>query len=254
GAELISLGVNLDLAPVADIWNNPDNEVISDRSFGSDPQMVAEFTRQMVIGMSEQGLGTTLKHFPGHGNTFEDSHTAFAYNYSTLEQLQSSELIPFIAGIEAGCDAVMTAHVMLPNIQEEEKPATVCYTITTELLRESLGFDGLIITDSMHMKGMTNYAPIADASVMAINAGADLLLIDEEYAYDVYDALLLAVKDGTITGDRLDESVRRILEFKIEHHLFDPDYVLPDPSDVLGCAEHLAIVEQIISFSEITNE
>ena len=244
--ELLSLGVNLDFAPVADIWNNPENTVISDRSFGSDPEAVAEFTAQMVLGVRSQGLGTTLKHFPGHGNTFEDSHNSLTYCNSTLEQLFKTELVPFIAGIQAGADAVMIAHVVLPGVQSDPKPATVSAEIVTGLLREELGFTGLIVTDSMHMKGLTDFAPIPEASVAAILAGVDLLLVDDSYAAEVFSAVLAAAQDGTISAQRLDESVQRILMFKISHGLMDPDLSLPDPAQVLGCSAHQALVSEIL--------
>jgi beta-N-acetylhexosaminidase len=250
GAELYSLGINLNLAPVADVYSNPDNKVIAGRSFGDNPRMVAEFVKQMVEGMRAEGVGTTLKHFPGHGNTVEDSHKTLAYNNSTLEQLYNSELIPFIAGIEAGSDAVMIAHVILPNVQENEKPATISHEVTTGLLRGELGFEGLIISDNMDMSGMTDYLPVSEASVAAVNAGIDLLLIPEWYAKDVYQTLLAAVRDGKISPERLDEAVRRILLFKLEHHLFDQNLVLPDPEVVLGSDEHVQIVREIVKKSK----
>ena len=246
-SELLSLGVNLDFAPVADVWNNPDNTVIGDRSFGSSPQLVADMVSAMVRGMNEQGIGTTLKHFPGHGGTAEDSHLEATYCYSTLEELYECELVPFIAGIEAGADAVMTAHVIYPNITDSGEPATVSHFFLTELLREQLGFEGLIVTDSMHMLGMMDYMDIPTACEKAIEAGADVLLVTREYIYEVFYRLKGAVSDGDITQERLDESVRRILLFKYEHHLFDESYKLPDPYQTIGTQQNKDLVEQIVS-------
>lgn len=250
GAELVSLGINLDFAPVADIWNNPENTVIGDRSFGDDPELVAQMVAQMVRGMREQGLGTVLKHFPGHGGTTQDSHTEMTYSDSTLEQLQKNEFVPFTAGIEAGSDGIMTAHIVLPSVMENEMPSTVSYTVLTEILRDQLGFSGLIITDSMHMQGMTEYAQVPAACVMAVKAGADIVLTAQEYVYEVFDALLTAAKSGEITEQRLDRSVRRILLFKFEHKLYDEQYELPDPQLVLGASLHLKLVEEIIDRAE----
>ncbi len=247
GAELISLGVNLVLGPVADIWSNPENMVIGDRSFGDNPQLVSRMVSEMVRGMREQGLGTVLKHFPGHGGTLQDSHNEMTYSDSTLEQLNANEFLPFVAGIEAGSDGVMTAHVVLPNVMEDEKPSTVSYLVLTEILREQLGFDGLIITDSMHMLGMAKYAPVQKASVMAVQAGADILLVDQANLRRTFNALVEAVISGEISRERLDSAVRRILKFKYTHRLFDEDYELPDPLDVLGKKAHTDLVEEIIA-------
>jgi len=245
GAELVSLGVNLNFAPVADIWNNPENTVIGDRSFGDDPQMVAQMVAQMVRGMREMGLGTVLKHFPGHGGTYQDSHTDMTYNYSTLQHLNENEFVPFAAGIKAGSDGVMTAHIVLPNVMRMQQPATVSHMMLTEILREQLGFTGLIITDSMHMKGMTNYASVQTASLMAVQAGADILLIAQGDVYAAFDELVRAVESGEIDEQRLDESVCRILLFKYEHNLFDEAAELSDPAQVLGAKAHIDVVAQI---------
>jgi len=247
GTELMSLGVNLVLGPVADIWNNPKNTVIGDRSFGDDPQLVSKMVSAMVKGMRDAGIGTVLKHFPGHGGTLQDSHTEMTYSDSTLAQLRVGEFLPFVAGIEAGSDGVMSAHVVLPNVMEDEKPSTVSYLVLTEILREQLGFEGLIITDSMHMLGMANFAPVPKASVMAVQAGADILLVDQINLAQTFDALLAAVKSGEISQERLDDAVRRILMFKIEHGLFDETFVLANQQDVIGLQAHTDLVDEIES-------
>ena len=247
GTELMSLGVNLVLGPVADIWNNPKNTVIGDRSFGDDPQLVSKMVSAMVKGMRDAGIGTVLKHYPGHGGTLQDSHTEMTYSDSTLAQLRVGEFLPFVAGIEAGSDGVMSAHVVLPNVMEDEKPSTVSYLVLTEILREQLGFEGLIITDSMHMLGMANFAPVPKASVMAVQAGADILLVDQINLAQTFDALLAAVKSGEISQERLDDAVRRILMFKIEHGLFDETFVLANQQDVIGLQAHTDLVDEIES-------
>ena len=205
--------VNVDFAPVADIYSNADNKVIKKRSFGSDPQVVASMVAEEIRGLHAQGIKTTLKHFPGHGNTSQDSHKQTAYAQQSLEELRTCELLPFQAGIDAGADFVMAGHLSFPNILDDDTPASLSYRMLTELLREEMGFEGIVITDALDMKAVTSRYSPAQAAVQAIKAGADMILMPQDFA-SAYDALLTAVKEGQIEESRIDESLMRILKAK----------------------------------------
>lgn len=213
GQYLGRLGINVDFAPVADVYSNPENTVIGTRSFGTDAELVAEMVAAEVQGLKEQGILATLKHFPGHGDTAQDSHSGAAYSYKTLEELRQCELLPFQAGIEAGADLVMMGHISLPNILEDDTPASLSYTMVTEVLREELGFDGVVITDGMNMGAVADQYTSADAAVQAVQAGVDLILMSADF-YGAYEGVLSAVRSGIISEERLDESLRRIFALK----------------------------------------
>ena len=215
GAYMQELGFNVDLAPVADVLTNPGNAVIGSRSFSSDPQVAAEMVSMAVQGLHEGGVCATLKHFPGHGNTAEDSHAGLAVSGKTLEELEACEFLPFETGIRAGAEFVMTGHIALPAVTGDYVPATLSETITTSLLREQLGFDGIIITDALEMAAVTNSYSSGDASVRAVLAGADVVLMPADF-YGGYHAVVDAVYSGTISSERLDESLRRILKVKLK--------------------------------------
>lgn len=211
-ADLISCGFNMDLAPVADVWSNPQNTAIGDRAYSDDFQQAAQLVAAAVGGFHEGGVACTLKHFPGHGDTSADSHYGSVYVYKTLDELRAAELLPFQAGIEAGADAVMMGHLIIADV--DDQPALLSYQIVTELLREELGFDGVVITDSLEMQAMTNHYGSGDIAVGAIQAGVDLLLCPQDLD-EAIDALIEAVEEGAITQERLDESVLRVLRLKI---------------------------------------
>lgn len=214
GSYLHDLGFNMDFAPVADVLTNPANTVIGARSFGPDPEVDAQMTAQVVKGLQEQDICAVLKHFPGHGGTDGDSHEEAVANERTLEQLQSAEFLPFSAGIHAGAGCIMVGHISLPLITHENLPATLSQEIITGLLREELGFDGIIITDSMSMGAIINHYTPEEAAVQTILAGSDIVLIPEDFER-AYQGLLQAVGDGTIPEARIDESVYRILRYKL---------------------------------------
>lgn len=213
GEYLNRLQINVDFAPVSDVLSNPENTVIGSRSFGSDPEMVGEMVAAEVKGLKEQGVLTTLKHFPGHGDTAQDSHSGAAYSYKTMDELRECELIPFQAGIEAGADLVMMGHISLPNILEDDTPASLSYTMVTEVLRDEMGFDGVVITDGMNMGAIANQYTSGDAAVQAILAGGDLILMSADF-YGAYSGVLSAVQAGTISEERIDQSLRRIFALK----------------------------------------
>lgn len=211
--DLSSCGFNLDLAPVADVWSNPDNTVIGDRAYSDNFEQAAELVSAAVAGFHEGGVACTLKHFPGHGDTSSDSHYGSVYIYKTLDELRENELLPFQAGIDAGTDAVMIGHLIISDISSE--PALFSYEIVTELLRQEMGFDGVVITDGLQMQAMTDHYSSAEIAVKAVQAGVDILLCPADLE-EAVTALENAVSAGTITEARINESVQRILELKLE--------------------------------------
>ncbi len=210
-ADLSACGFNMDLAPVADVWSNPDNTVIGDRAYSDDFEQTAELVAAAVRGFRENGVACTLKHFPGHGDTSGDSHNGSVYVYKTLEELRAQELIPFQAGIDAGADAVMMGHLIIADVEDE--PALFSYRLVTELLREEMGFAGVVMSDSLQMKAMTKHYDSGEIAVKAVKAGVDVLLCPEDLE-EAADALIAAVESDEITQERLEESVRRILTLK----------------------------------------
>lgn len=215
-ADLVSYGFNLDLAPVADVWSNPDNTVIGDRAYSTDFEQAADLVAAAVKGFHEGGVACTLKHFPGHGDTSADSHYGSVYVYKTLEELRENELIPFRAGIDAGTDAVMIGHLIISDISSD--PALFSYEIVTELLREEMGFDGVVMTDGLQMQAMTDHYNSGEIAVKAVQAGVDILLCPADLEAAV-TALEEAVETGAISEERINESVLRILELKLKQDI-----------------------------------
>lgn len=218
---LKDLGFNMDFAPDADVITNPQNTVIGDRSFGTDPSLVGEMTADAVAGFQDQGISACIKHFPGHGQTEGDTHEGYAYTEKTLEEMKNSDLIPFQEGIGAGADFVMVSHISAPNAISQDLPASLSSEFVTALLREEMGFEGIIITDAMNMGAITQHYDSAQAAVMAFEAGADMILMPEDFQA-AYEGILQAVSSGTISEERLDESVTRILEIKLENFEKNP--------------------------------
>lgn len=210
---LASLGFNVDFAPVADVWTNPANTVIGARAYSDDPQQAAELVAAAVEGFQLGGVSATLKHFPGHGDTQEDSHNGAAYAYKTLPELMECEMLPFRAGIEAGAELVMVAHITLPAL-DAERPATLSEAVVTDLLRGELGFSGLVVTDALSMGAITQ-AYGDEAALLALEAGCDLLLLPENASAAA--TLILERADPA----RIDESVKRILEWKLARGLIE---------------------------------
>ncbi|MBR6027598.1 MAG: glycoside hydrolase [Clostridia bacterium] len=215
GAYLKAYGIDVDFAPVADVNTNPNNPVIGKRAFGDSPALAARMVTQVVTGLHESGTASCLKHFPGHGDTSTDTHTGYAETFKSWAEMADCEMIPFRAGIEAGSDLVMTAHIAAPNVTGSDEPATMSYVILTEKLRGELGFDGLIITDALSMGAITEKYTSSEACVQCILAGADLLLMPYDY-FEAFDGVVKAVEEGVIPESRIDESLRRVLTFKME--------------------------------------
>lgn len=217
-SDISALGFNLDFAPVADVWSNPDNTVIGDRAYSDDYAQAAELVGSAVKGFQDGGVICTLKHFPGHGDTAEDSHYSSAYVNRTKAQIMADEMQPFRTGIDAGAELVMVGHLIVPDI--DELPSTLSYKIATEMLRGDMEFDGVAITDSMEMESIADNYGVADSAVMAVQAGMDMLLQPADLAAAV-NAIVTAVQNGDITEPRIDESVRRILTLKAERGLLE---------------------------------
>ena len=215
GGYLSSLGFNLDFAPVADINTNPNNIVIGSRAFGSDPALVSSMVGSFLNGLHEEGVIGCTKHFPGHGDTSSDTHDGFVSVYKTWEKLQEAELIPFTDNFET-TDLLMIAHLTLPNITCDGLPASLSRELITDKLKNELGYNGLVITDALDMGAITKNYSSAEAAVLAIEAGADILLLPFDYQ-EAFDGLYSAVQSGRITESRLDESVLKILELKLQY-------------------------------------
>jgi beta-glucosidase-like glycosyl hydrolase/uncharacterized protein YbbC (DUF1343 family) len=207
-----ALGIHWALAPVADVNNNPANPVINIRSYGEDPELVARMVRAYVEGARAGGMLTTAKHFPGHGDTSSDSHYERPVVGVDRERLDTVELVPFRAAVEAGVDSIMTAHVALPSIDPSGAPATLSPPISRDLLRNELGFDGLIVTDALEMAGIRP-AWAGEAAVRSVQAGADVVLLPADVRVAI-QSLVRAVEEGQLTEERLDASVHRVLEAK----------------------------------------
>lgn len=233
-SDLLRLGFNMNFAPVLDVNSNPDNPVINVRSFGERPADVAALGRAFLRGQQAVGVASVAKHFPGHGDTSADSHFALPRIEASMAHLQQVELPPFRAAIEAGTDAIMTAHIALPNVAHAgQVPATLSRPILTHLLREQLGYDGVVITDGLEMQGIAQRFGIGPSAVQAIAAGADMPMVlwSDEGCEQAYAALLQAVDKGVISASRLDASVRRILRAKARRGLLGGgDIDAPAPS------------------------
>ncbi|WP_254434163.1 glycoside hydrolase family 3 protein [Halobacillus sp. Marseille-Q1614] len=243
GMELMSLGINMDLAPVLDVNVNAENPVIGVRSFSENPDLVAEMGAAQVEGYQNENVMATAKHFPGHGDTNVDSHYGLPIINHDLETLHEVDLKPFKEAINVGIDAIMPAHIVVPALDDSGLPATLSKPILTDLLREEMGFEGVIITDSLGMSG-ANVVPQDRVPVEAFKAGADILLNPPNVPL-AYNSMLEAVKSGEISEKRVDESVFRILETKFKRGLFHEPGVSSDAIQNIGLEENLALADQM---------
>ena len=246
GEEARAIGVHVNFAPVVDVNNNPRNPVINTRSYGQDPVMVGRLASAYIRGMQSAGVSATLKHFPGHGDTDVDSHLGLPIIKHPRTRLEQMELVPFRAGVAAGADAVMTAHIELPELDPAANtPTTLSAPIVQGLLRKELGFKGLIYTDSMGMAGVAAMYKPAEAAVRAVKAGNDVVLHspDDEAAFK---GIVEAVKSGEISLERIDGSVQRILRAKARAGLHRNRMVnLDQISAVVGSRRNLAVAQQV---------
>ena len=245
GEELAAIGINQNYAPDSDVNVNPANPVIGVRSFGADPQAVAAMVAAQVKGYQGAGIASTAKHFPGHGDTNTDSHTGLPYIHHTRDQWNELDSPPFRAAIAAGIDAIMTAHIVVPALDPSEDPATLSRPILTGILREELGYDGVVVTDSLGMEGVRTKYGDARVPVLALQAGVDQLLNPPDLSVS-WNGVLQAVRDGEISEARLDESILRILRLKERLGLLRDPYVSHRGVDrTVGTPSHLAAADRI---------
>lgn len=218
GTELASgisnLGFNMDFAPVADVLTNPNNYEIGSRSFGSDADMVADMVEAEILGLQEHGVSAVTKHFPGHGGVIGNSHNNLQYVDTSIEGLREVEFLPFQAAIHSDTDAVLISHLVLTSVGSE-RPSTLSEEVVTGLLREELGYEGIVITDSFQMGSITENYSQSEAVVLAVQAGCDMILMPTEYE-TCYQGLLEAVRAGTIPEERIEEACIRIIKTKIK--------------------------------------
>ncbi|MGX1882622.1 glycoside hydrolase family 3 protein [Streptomyces sp. NPDC055287] len=245
GAELAAMGITQNYAPVADVNVNPANPVIGVRSFGSDPQAVAGMVAAQVKGYQGAGIAATSKHFPGHGDTKDDSHYSLPTIHHTAEQWEELDAPPFRAAIAAGIDSIMTAHIVVPALDPDKDPATLSQRILTGVLRERLGYDGVVVTDSLAMAGVRQKYGDDRVPVLALLAGCDQLLNPPDLPV-AWNAVRKAVRDGELSMERVEESILRILLLKAKLGLFRDPYVSHRGVDrTVGVRPHLAAADRI---------
>lgn len=214
GKALSSIGVNLDFAPVADVLTNPANTVIGMRSFGSDPALVSDMMAAFMLGLRDEGIMSAPKHFPGHGGTGGDSHEGAVSTDADAAQLDKVEYEPFRRAIREGAEFILTGHILVPSVDKSGLPASLSPYFLTEMLRGELGYDGLIVTDAMDMGAIIDSYPSDEAAVLALTAGADIILMPEDYE-KARNGVINAVSEGRLSEDRIDESVRRVFRTKL---------------------------------------
>ena len=214
GRYLRQYGFSVDFAPVADVNTNPSNPIIGSRAFSGDPEAAAIMAGAMAEGLWQEGVLPTFKHFPGHGDTAEDSHDGIAVCRKTREELEACEWVPYLRN-DLTHRAVMVGHIALPAVTGDDTPATLSPAVVTGCLREQLGFDGLVFTDSMGMHAITDHYPPGEAAVLALKAGVDVILTPRDLAGS-FEAVVDAVENGDLSRERLSESVYRVLRCKYE--------------------------------------
>jgi len=254
GLQLRRLGINMNLAPVLDVNNNPENPVINTRSFGSNPEVVSKMGEKYIEGLAKGKCISVAKHFPGHGDTSSDSHYELPVIEHDMKHLENNELIPFRIAIDKGVECIMTAHILYPMIEKEGISATMSYFFLTELLRKKFKFNGIIMTDDLEMNAVSMNMKLGEAAVKSFKAGTDIILVSTygENIRSIHTSLLRAVKSGDISMERLDASVKRIIEMKLRYNIaklnektgkLELSKFIPDEDD-----------EKIISRAETVNE
>ncbi|WP_434748382.1 beta-N-acetylhexosaminidase [Paenibacillus amylolyticus] len=230
GMELRSMGINMNFAPVLDVNNNANNPVIGVRSFGESEEKVAEFGAATIAGFQNAGIAATAKHFPGHGDTDTDSHLDLPVITHDRARVNRVELAPFRAAIAEDVDAMMSAHIYFPALEPERLPVTLSHSVLTGLLRKELGYEGIIVTDCMEMNAIAVHYGTVDAAVMAVEAGADIVLISHtaQLQMEAFDALIHAVDSGRISERRINESVTRLLTFKAKRGVLERENDVAD--------------------------
>jgi beta-N-acetylhexosaminidase len=245
GEELRAMGINQNFAPVADVNVNPENPVIGVRSFSSNPDLAASLTEAQVRGYQREDVASTAKHFPGHGDTNVDSHTGLPVIDHTREELEDIDLPPFAAAIGEDVEAIMTAHIVVPALDDSGRPATLSRPILTDLLRRQMDFEGVVVTDALDMQGVRDMFGDDRVPIEAIKAGADVMLMPPEFDL-AYQSVLAAVRSGEISERRIEQSVYRILRLKERLGLFRQPFVKEHKVDrVVGNRRHLSTAEQV---------
>jgi beta-N-acetylhexosaminidase len=244
--ELRAVGINMNMAPVLDVNSNPDNPVIGDRAFGSTPDVVGELGLVMAAGLQDNKVVACGKHFPGHGDTNADSHKELPIVEASRERLEAVEFPPFRRAAAAGIATMMTAHVLYKAL-DDRLPATLSPAIITNLLREELKYDGVVLTDDLEMQAIVDHYGPGDAAVRALEAGCDVLLIckDQDREIAAFEAIEKAVESGAINGERLERSVARIQRLKQRFLLPYRPAVLSDAKLVAGCRSHQALLQSM---------
>lgn len=248
--EARAIGIHVGFVPVMDVNNNPDNVIINTRSYGEDPLLVSRLGSAFIKGLQENGVYATAKHFPGHGDTNVDSHIGLPTISVPLERMQKVELPPFKAAVEAGVKFVMVAHITYSDVPSMQgRPATLDPYFNEEVLRKQFHFQGLIVTDAMDMGGVVNNYWSGEAAVRAINSGIDMILMTPNFE-STYRFVVQAVKDGRISVERIDQSVRRILQAKYEQGLYQKPVInLDELENVMGRPEHVRQAEEIANLA-----
>ena len=252
GNELKALGINMNLAPVVDVNNNPANPVIGVRSFGEDASLVARLGTAMVKGYRAAGILSCLKHFPGHGDTTTDSHLALPVIPYTLQRLEALELVPFWSGIEARAEGVMIAHIAFPTLMEQNTlPATLSSTIVQELLRKQLDFKGIILSDCMEMEAISETFGTERGVVMALQAGIDLVLVSHEYKYQraSIEAIQAAIQSHELTTQAVRQEAERVLKLKAGYLSWEDVPGTTRSPAIVGCEKHLQLQRMAFELS-----
>lgn len=240
GEELRVFDVNMDFAPVLDIYSNLENTVIGDRAFGGDSDIVTKMGLSFAEGLKSTGVIPVYKHFPGHGDTKEDSHFTLPVITKTKEELMELELIPFIKAIDNGAEVIMIGHLAVPNITNDNTPASLSKEIITDLLKKELGFNGLVITDALNMGALINNYSQKEIYIKAINAGVDILLMASP-SRDAVKIIKEAVEAGEVSVETINASVRKILTLKYEQIPSENKY----DKTYLGSSEHEEVISRI---------
>jgi beta-N-acetylhexosaminidase len=215
GQQLASFGINMNFAPVLDVNTNPNNPVIGSRAFSSNPTIVGDYGTAFMQGLLNENILPVGKHFPGHGDTTTDSHLERTSIDHTIDELRRVEWLPFQQAIDVGIPVIMTGHIHTPNITQDDLPASLSKAMTTDYLREELGFDGVVITDSLRMKAITNEYEASEVGILVLEAGGDLILLPNDFQ-SCYEGIIKALDSGRLTEERVDLSLRRLFALKNE--------------------------------------
>ena len=223
GRELKKIGVDMDMAPILDIFSNPKNTAIGDRAFGTTSDVVKQMAFSYADGLKKENIIPVGKHFPGHGGTLKDSHIDLPFIDKTKEELKALELLPFIEAVHQKLPGLMIGHIAVPKIDENNIPASISKVMISDLLNQELGYEGLIMPDSLKMKALTKYFTNEDVYLRCVNAGNDFILMPQDIK-EAYEVIYRKVNEGEISEERIDSSVYKILSTKFDYGFFDEEY------------------------------